>query len=559
MKRSWLRKSAAVSVCVALTLVQPLSLSAGPVEAAPEVAATRGPQATVVAPAIGLPIQPLTLAVAPSPIAAGPSALALPAPAVMGLPTPLRAPSAAILARTDVDSPAPAEAEAAESEAPATSGLNVPPESHQLSLAQGSLESLRRSAARVEDASESPALDEMYELSLPSGKNLRVWLPRKSEDKERGMKLRGRVPAQGMIEDVGADADLRHWSKNMLVAVDVVTLDSQGAVQDVRSNVSPSLPGTLWTRVGLQSLKGRYLLTLPAGEARRAGLTEGAAVSGLDAFPVKPRSDELARRVREDGETGLEFVLAHFRENQDDFVEFDSMVGLLKADPAAIRLLYERVLRKERFSFLYRGILASRAPALWLRMERAAELWDLPFRILDMPFTFFHEGGHYLAARLLGGKVDKFRVFPTGGGFVNYSGAETKWRSILVTATGPALEFAAGAALVAVAFFFDSAGEFWRVGAALTGYLRIMVVIPGAAGDIVDAASLLGLSRLSAEISFRTKQSRSVFGGFCGILMGLLFEAVGFKSDKSHSAPSSLAAVVPRATDSARSPKTNLR
>jgi uncharacterized membrane protein (UPF0127 family) len=550
----------AASICVALTLVQPLSLSAGPVDAAPEVEAPRAPQTNVGAPTtIILPIQPLSLGVSPSPPAAGPSARMPPA-AVMG-PAALPAPAAAAAGNA-------AEAAESSSDALASPAMEVPAATSQTALtaspgaqtgqdrasrgsrgraADGSLAALRKASALLKGAPGGAVLDEMYELVLPSGKNLRVWMPHQAEDKERGMMFRARVPAQGLLQDVGADRSFYHWSKNLSVPVDVLGLDARGAILDVRQNIAPSPPGTVWTKVGIERLKGRYLLTLPAGEVGRAGLTTGMTISGMKDLPAKLDAAELARRVLEEGEPGLESALAYFREHPEDYPEFDTMVGLVKSAPAAERRLYERVLREEELPYHYRGILSVRDPRMWLQTERGELLLLMPIALSEMPFTFLHESGHYLAARLLGLHVEKFRVYPTGGGFVYSTGASKRWKAVLVALAGPALEFAAGAAVLAAAFILDSSGSLRRafsrgvlparevgaIFAAFNGFYRIVAVLPGARYDVVNAAYRMGWPRLSGEISYRMKNSGAFFFRIYRVLFDVLAEAAGFASPRS--------------------------
>jgi uncharacterized membrane protein (UPF0127 family) len=559
MHRKLFKKTAAVFFCVALTLGESLPLCAGPVEKIPVAEGQRSPQASnpIGASASANAILPLSFNAALNLILGAPSILSAPVPQadIITSVTPLSAtlPQSAVVPATP---PSPI---AAETFSHARPTVGIPPERGvkaspirrvHSSPAADSLKALQRTVTRLKESSDSTILDDLYEITLPSRERLQVWKPRIAADKERGLMFRDKVPSQGMLEDIGADSSFHTWSKNTLISVDIVTLDSDGVIQRVLADVAPSAPGTPWRKVGLQSLKGRYVLTLPAGQALRSGLSAGMKIGGLAALPSMPRAPELARLILEDGKPGLQVALNHFKDNPGDYGEFDTVVGLIKHDRAAKARLYEAILRGETISYNYTGILAWHDPVLWFKHEPniPGSLFPLP---LTYPRNFVHEAGHYVAMRLFGQKIEKFRVYPSGGGFVSSKDASTtkNWQKVVIDLAGPAVEFAVGIMFVIasniiahpIAILMHGLGgslpphEIIAIGMAFIGCFYVKSVAPGARFDIANAAYNMGWTRLSAEISWRMGQSRYRIGRIYRVLFDLIFgESLGQRQSRSH-------------------------
>lgn len=336
-----------------------------------------------------------------------------------------------------------------------------------------------------------------------------------------------------MLEDVGEGGVVYFWGKNTLIPVDLVALDTEGLIRSVRRDMAPSVPGTPWRKVVLMPLEGRYLLTLPAGEAGRAGLSAGMKIAGLPAPRPMMRAPELARLILEGGEPGLQAVLAHFKDNPGDYAEFDTVVGLLNLDRSAATRLYDAVLRGKIMSGNYIGILAWHDPVLWFKRAPMELRISLILAPMIYPLTFVHESGHYLAARLLGREVVKFRAFPTGGGFISQNEhATTKnWRNAVVSLGGPVLQFAAGLMFLAIGGLMGGLPLYDMIAAGMTviGSFYIGMVVPGGGSDIAHAAHAMGWTRLNAEILWRMRQPRYAIGGMYHILFDLLIgERLGF-------------------------------
>lgn len=92
--------------------------------------------------------------------------------------------------------------------------------------------------------------------------------------------------------------------------------------------------------------------------------------------------------------------------------------------------------------------------ALWWALGLTFALWVVPFgRLVLYPLTLFatfvHEMGHGLAGLVVGGRFERFRMWPDGSGMANVSGVDGGVAQAIVSAGG-----LLGPTLLGASFFF---------------------------------------------------------------------------------------------------------
>ena len=78
---------------------------------------------------------------------------------------------------------------------------------------------------------------------------------------------------KGMLFDFGASQPVSMWMQNTYVPLDMVFILEGGTVHRVEEDATP-----LSTRSIASGVDVRYVLELPAGTARRLGITRGSKV-----------------------------------------------------------------------------------------------------------------------------------------------------------------------------------------------------------------------------------------------------------------------------------------
>ncbi len=86
------------------------------------------------------------------------------------------------------------------------------------------------------------------------------------------------APHTGMLFVFERDAEVTFWMKDTLVPLDMVFLSGSGRVRSVAAGVPASTADMPDAQIARRRAKARYVLELPAGEARRDGLRPGTIV-----------------------------------------------------------------------------------------------------------------------------------------------------------------------------------------------------------------------------------------------------------------------------------------
>ncbi len=81
-----------------------------------------------------------------------------------------------------------------------------------------------------------------------------------------------------------AGAHHEFWMKDTLVALDMIFVESDGTVSSVFANVPVSKPHARDDAIARRAGTGRYVIELPAGAARRAGLAVGTRLAVPSGF-----------------------------------------------------------------------------------------------------------------------------------------------------------------------------------------------------------------------------------------------------------------------------------
>jgi uncharacterized protein len=111
---------------------------------------------------------------------------------------------------------------------------------------------------------------------------IRVQVAKTPEDREHGLMGVTHLPAHnGMLFIFEQDAPVAFWMKNTLIPLDMVFIGQDGVVRRVYANVpvvARSLPDS---QIPLEQGTAKYVIELPAGEAVKDGLRQGARVQRL--------------------------------------------------------------------------------------------------------------------------------------------------------------------------------------------------------------------------------------------------------------------------------------
>lgn len=117
---------------------------------------------------------------------------------------------------------------------------------------------------------------------------LRVQVADTNANREAGlMNYHALPPHTGMIFVFKQDDRVDFWMKNTLIPLDMVFVAGDGKVRAVAANVPASTYETPENKVARRSAKAKYVIELPAGEAKDDGLVAGARIAGLAPLQAK--------------------------------------------------------------------------------------------------------------------------------------------------------------------------------------------------------------------------------------------------------------------------------
>ena len=111
---------------------------------------------------------------------------------------------------------------------------------------------------------------------------LHVQVARTPGERERGLMYVTRLPRHhGMLFVFDGDAPVAFWMKDTLIPLDMVFVGADAIVRTVFANVKV-VPATLPdSQIPLEQAQAKYVIELPAGEARMDRLRTGSRIDGL--------------------------------------------------------------------------------------------------------------------------------------------------------------------------------------------------------------------------------------------------------------------------------------
>jgi len=98
-----------------------------------------------------------------------------------------------------------------------------------------------------------------------AGRTIKVSIANTKDARARGLGgINSLASDEGMLFSFETDGKYQFWMRDMLFPIDILWLDSDGRVVDMRENASPYTYPEVFT----PNLTARYVLELPAGFAR---------------------------------------------------------------------------------------------------------------------------------------------------------------------------------------------------------------------------------------------------------------------------------------------------
>lgn len=124
-------------------------------------------------------------------------------------------------------------------------------------------------------------------LSLPDGFRVAAEVAVTPEEHANGLMFRKELkPESGMLFMFQDDERKDFWMKNTFISLDIVFLDSKMRVVRIFHKVPASRSGQSDTEVARVAAKGRYVLELAAGTARKHKLKPGSRIKVLLPLPA---------------------------------------------------------------------------------------------------------------------------------------------------------------------------------------------------------------------------------------------------------------------------------
>ncbi|HVE13927.1 MAG TPA: DUF192 domain-containing protein [Elusimicrobiota bacterium] len=113
-------------------------------------------------------------------------------------------------------------------------------------------------------------------LGFPNGSRISVEVAEDERSRELGLMFRTVLePDYGMLFVFPDEQELQFWMKNTFVDLDMLFIGADRRITVVHANVPRSRPDTSDQAVARRGGRGRYVLELAAGEAKRRGLRAG--------------------------------------------------------------------------------------------------------------------------------------------------------------------------------------------------------------------------------------------------------------------------------------------
>jgi hypothetical protein len=127
-------------------------------------------------------------------------------------------------------------------------------------------------------AATAQAAPAVIPLTLPSGKVLQVEVMIRDEDRAMGLMFRPSLPAdRGMLFLFETPEFHGIWMKNCRFAIDIVWLDEEKKVVDVKEGAPPCKADPCPVYQPMR--RASWVIEMNAGQARREKLVRGAPVS----------------------------------------------------------------------------------------------------------------------------------------------------------------------------------------------------------------------------------------------------------------------------------------
>lgn len=123
---------------------------------------------------------------------------------------------------------------------------------------------------------------------LPDGFRVELEVAADDESRARGLMFRNQLPAgRGMLFMFAGAHAYSFWMKNTLIPLDMIWIDRQQVIVDVRASVPPC-PGDPCPSFGPKAAAS-YVLELAAGEAAKHGVVAGSKVTleNIDSYQVR--------------------------------------------------------------------------------------------------------------------------------------------------------------------------------------------------------------------------------------------------------------------------------
>lgn len=136
-------------------------------------------------------------------------------------------------------------------------------------------------AALIADATPAPQHLAAISVHAPRA-TLTLQVAKTEEQRETGLMSVTNLPAHtGMVFVFDQDAPVEFWMKDTLVPLDLVFVAADGTVRGVASNVPVVSEDTADDKIPRRGGTAKYVIELPAGEARRDGITTGTRLADL--------------------------------------------------------------------------------------------------------------------------------------------------------------------------------------------------------------------------------------------------------------------------------------